>query len=428
MLRSQSISNLNDQRKSRSSFFSGLRSKKISSSDLRGDVKRGNEGTTNPISSSCASGYSKDIRDGSITISGPRPLSTSQSINHLSLKYQNEKTSHPTYSARLRENKENIEILRGKSSVPNLNFARNRSPTKAENSEKAIERPMGSKDSKTKTPRNNEALRVLANESSMTHSQSHRSSLFLGSILSRTTTSLSIHDDNKDNRRHSMRPSPRESTYDISPDTIHTTDSLMDQASIQIYDFENSMDSLGIDVSDNIDDTSGSIDEDDKTETGDIIPEGKITDKSLSESKITDKTVSDGKLSGKEGPIDKDFSSLLDYSIRKIHRTTNLYNIKEFRKLMNVSIDEDDMLPLINRKSLQFESLECQKLESLLNHSDPIVDDNFSSTLTLVENVYFLTTTSETKSNFPFEDDIDYCQLFKEESYDVESDETINSD
>lgn len=88
-----------------------------------------------------------------------------------------------------------------------------------------------------------------------------------------------------------MRPSPRESTYDISPDTIHTTDSLMDQASIQIYDFENSMDSLGIDVSDNIDDTSGSIDEDDKTETGDIIPEGKITDKSLSESKITDKTV-----------------------------------------------------------------------------------------------------------------------------------------
>lgn len=224
-----------------------------------------------------------------------------------------------------------------------------------------------------------------------------------------------------------MRPSPRESTYDISPDTIHTTDSLMDQASIQIYDFENSIDSLGMDVSDNIDDTSGSIDEEDKTESGDIIPEGKISDKASTESKTTDKTVSDDKISGKEGPIDRDFS-LLDYSIRKIHRTTNLYNIKEFRKLMNVSTDEDDMLPLINRKSLTFESLECQKLESLLNHSDPIVDHDYSSTLTLVENVYFLTTTSETKSNFPFEDDIDYCQLFKEESYDVESDDTINSD
>lgn len=375
MLRSQSVSNLNDQRKSRS-FFSGLRSKKVSSGDLRGDVKK-----VESMATSGASGYSKDLRDGSITISGPRPLTASHSINHLS-KFNTEKTSLPSYSSRQRENKENMEILRGKSSVPNLNFGRNRSPTKGE-------------DDKLKKP-----LKVVSNDSSISHSQSHRSSLFLGNILSRTTTSLSIHEDSKsDYRRHSMKPSPTESNFDISPDTIHTTDSLMDQASIQIYDFENTIDSLGIDVSDNIDDTTGSLEDGDDDEAADQT----LTEKSLP-------------------VIEK--KPLSDYSIRKMHRTTNLYNIKEFQKLMNMTIEEEDMLPVDNRKSLQVESLERQKLVELLNTSDPTLEDDYSSTLTLVENVYFLTTTSETPSVYPFEEEIDYNHLFKEELYDDESDVT----
>ncbi|KAI3402842.2 LYS9 [Candida oxycetoniae] len=86
-------------------------------------------------------------------------------------------------------------------------------------------------------------------------------------------------------------------------------------------------------------------------------------------------------------------------SPKRLRRTTNLYNLSDFIK--QISIDNeisggDEKLPIVNRKSIQWENEEIRKLNEKLQSNEESV---LSSEIRLIENVMFLTTSWSKSSN-----------------------------
>ncbi|GEQ71815.1 hypothetical protein JCM33374_g5501 [Metschnikowia sp. JCM 33374] len=93
----------------------------------------------------------------------------------------------------------------------------------------------------------------------------------------------------------------------------------------------------------------------------------------------------------------------------KIHRTTNIGDI---RKL----IQNDDMLPISNRKSLEYEEHEIQMHRSRICGED----DNSDCEVQLVENAFVMTFFSENLEPMRFWDDIDIHDALKHDTEEYE--------
>mmetsp|Transcript_5578 Transcript_5578/g.7062 ORF Transcript_5578/g.7062 Transcript_5578/m.7062 type:complete len:187 (-) Transcript_5578:127-687(-) len=126
--------------------------------------------------------------------------------------------------------------------------------------------------------------------------------------------------------------------------------------------------------------------------------------------------------------IDDEFSDE-DLQSRKLHRTTNLTNINDFIRLIDdgEKYQSVNYLPINNRKSLDFEKFERNKIrKSLQDNLDRECSTNFISNLSLVENAVFLSIEKYQKSQSDFmnllEDD-DYINTIKNDPYDNEPDE-----
>lgn len=112
----------------------------------------------------------------------------------------------------------------------------------------------------------------------------------------------------------------------------------------------------------------------------------------------------------------------LDLSSRKLHRTTNYYGISDFVLLMlHDHVDSDaqtSYLPINNRKSLEVERLEQDKIRRSLQMSLQRECKEWDSNLRLVENALFVSISSVNSCEFMDRlDDIDYTALLKDEQY-----------
>ena len=230
----------------------------------------------------------------------------------------------------------------------------------------------------------------------------HRSLMYLNGIVNvqhRERDEEVLLDREKTKSRDSLgveyngRISPPSSqSLDLTPDSVNTVDSLLDQTSIQFIDLENTTQEL--------------VDDDNISYT-------------TTQSSGMDETVV-------EENDPKEVEALkLNIKAKKIHRTNNSYNINEFMKIINNDQDiETNKLPISNRRSLELETQERKNLENLLNSEIEIVhDESLASHLSLVENGLFLTVREKKPNNQltfieKLMEDIDYKHLLKEESYD----------
>ncbi|ODV79850.1 uncharacterized protein CANTADRAFT_21133 [Suhomyces tanzawaensis NRRL Y-17324] len=355
MLRSQSISNLSDHRKSKTGgLFSGLRSKKLSMSDLHSIVSSGKKLSMSDLHS---------IVSGKKT----RPLSTTgaASLNSSKPDYKPKLSpiSHSSSAAQQRlsvlgENKENIptataryKSLKSRSSAPNLSAITHSKPSK-----------------------------------------NNRTSVLLGGV---PISKPIIHADSfsESMQSQSVNSSP------ITPETVNTVDSLLDLTSIQIYDFENNPDSIDhdTDISDTTSFTtlSSSVDLDEKKSGSrhssalEVLPH--ISSQDL-------KTV--------------------NMKPRPQHRTTRLFDVEDFVKLMYSANGPLEMgkLPLNDRDSTKIELQEKAQLLSKLN-----TENEYSTSLTFLENVeLFSITTDTSKAKASFEasvNQMDFLLVLKDDPY-----------
>ncbi|KAI5952815.1 hypothetical protein KGF54_003682 [Candida jiufengensis] len=101
---------------------------------------------------------------------------------------------------------------------------------------------------------------------------------------------------------------------------------------------------------------------------------------------------------------------------KKLHRTTNLYNLNDFIK----KIKHDNSTN--NRKSMELENKEISILNENLNESSEI----YNSKISIIENFIFLSTTiKKTTSDqnlIDLNQDINWTNVFKLEEYNNESD------
>lgn len=110
-------------------------------------------------------------------------------------------------------------------------------------------------------------------------------------------------------------------------------------------------------------------------------------------------------------------------SFATLHRTTNMDDISGF--VMQID-PKQERLPINNRKSLDLENLEAEKLVKVLNCEK----DCFVSNLTLIENAIFLSSTGKTEINkrsCPLLDDInsEIMKSLKEDTYNEQNDYSI---
>ncbi|CUM66930.1 uncharacterized protein PRCAT00004615001 [Priceomyces carsonii] len=112
-------------------------------------------------------------------------------------------------------------------------------------------------------------------------------------------------------------------------------------------------------------------------------------------------------------------NEISDIKLGKFRRTSNLQNINEFFKLLNPS---NEKLPLVNRKSLDFEQCEIKNILKTLNE-----DHGYVFSMKLVENALFLTvqdqpldTVANDSGDKSFEKELnntDYLNVLREEPY-----------
>ncbi|KAI5960952.1 uncharacterized protein KGF55_004219 [Candida pseudojiufengensis] len=102
---------------------------------------------------------------------------------------------------------------------------------------------------------------------------------------------------------------------------------------------------------------------------------------------------------------------------KKLHRTTNLYNLNEFVKKIQIENN--------NRKSIEIENNEILKLNSNLN----LRNDKYLSKISILENFIMLSTKlnnydhqSQENEQLDLNNDIDWNHVFKIEEYNNESD------
>ncbi|CUM45503.1 uncharacterized protein AC631_05255 [Debaryomyces fabryi] len=313
MLRSQSISNLNEQRKSKMGFLSSLRSRKSSSNDL----------------------HSKLISEPSnMQKNKPRPLSLSVSSINLNQKFHEpvDQNSYSSNVSKQRQGSISIEDKENISVIPRLKSRRNLHNTA-------------------------EGRTLKTRSSAPNLNKGKRSSMFTGSVAS--TPMINIFPDSNNN--------------------------IIDESSIESPEF------------------------------------------------VSPETITDNSDSLFASPIhleliDDEFSDE-DLQSRKLHRTTNLTNINDFIRLIDdgEKYQSVNYLPINNRKSLDFEKFERNKIrKSLQDNLDRECSTNFISNLSLVENAVFLSIEKYQKSQSDFmnflEDD-DYINSIKNDPYDNEPDE-----
>lgn len=112
----------------------------------------------------------------------------------------------------------------------------------------------------------------------------------------------------------------------------------------------------------------------------------------------------------------------LDLKSQKLHRTTNYYGISDFVLLMlHDHVDSEaqtSYLPINNRKSLDIERLEQDKIRRSLQMSLLKECKEWKSNLQLVENAIFISIKSASNDDFLDQlEDLDYAATFKSEPY-----------
>ena len=112
----------------------------------------------------------------------------------------------------------------------------------------------------------------------------------------------------------------------------------------------------------------------------------------------------------------------LDLKSLKLHRTTNYYGISDFVLLMlHDHVDSEaqtSYLPINNRKSLDIERLEQDKIRRSLQMSLLKECKEWESNLQLVENAIFISIKSASSDDFLDQlEDLDYAATFKSEPY-----------
>ena len=112
----------------------------------------------------------------------------------------------------------------------------------------------------------------------------------------------------------------------------------------------------------------------------------------------------------------------LDLKSQKLHRTTNYYGISDFVLLMlHDHVDSEAQtsdLPINNRKSLDIERLEQDKIRRSLQMSLLKECKEWKSNLQLVENAIFISIKSASNDDFLDQlEDLDYAATFKSEPY-----------
>lgn len=387
MLRSQSISDINE--------------KKISStSKLFNAFKRLSNGTT-----------STDVQEKRKS----RPLSTSISALNLKisspiLNQQSDTTSATTPSVTNYENKENINHhhrqqqqqqqnikLKTRSSTPNLN--RRSSVIFSNSDSRAAAHSAATETATARMLRTNNRYSFIAGNNFQVHNN-------------KATV-----DDNSHYARHSSTATTTaSSTAHISPVTISShSDSIFDQSSINCVD------------DDSEDGASSEISSIHTAETSN--EPSNYTYAKVSNTNTKSKSKSSSSIP--ESPS----SSIISTSVpKKLHRTTNLYNLNEF--INKLSIDSSSlpitqplsqMISMNNRQSIEFENKQIKQLNQQLNQ---VAD--YHCEVKLVENILFLTTTTATgegsteksQSGFGFGFDLDeddYLNMLKTEEYNLES-------
>lgn len=114
---------------------------------------------------------------------------------------------------------------------------------------------------------------------------------------------------------------------------------------------------------------------------------------------------------------------------KKLHRTTNINNISDFLKMVQEedSVTNDNFIPINNRKSLEFESIERDKLRISLqgNLDREEAELPLTYSISLVQSVMFFTLESKPKEaaklKFLHDYDYDYQQCITQDSYDDDS-------
>ncbi|KAG5422321.1 hypothetical protein I9W82_001416 [Candida metapsilosis] len=443
MLRSQSIPDIHEKKSSSSSTTSKLFSA----------FKRSHNANTTTSSTEV-----KEKRKS-------RPLSTSISALNLKIsspilnsqqQQQINNISSPTVSD---ENKENINYatntkqqreskLKTRSSTPNLN--RRSSAIFSHNRTSSIE---------------SQAQLAAAATARMLKTNNRLSFMGGNNFQVHNNTRTIAEDDNTHHHHHhhhgrhsstTTTGTTGTSTSHISPATISSqSDSIFDQSSINCVGDEEEIE----------DGTSNSseLSSIHSTETlNEPLPSSNyIYSKQSTTTKAKSKSKSKNTATTTTIP-ESPSSSIISTSIpKKLHRTTNLYNLSEFinklsleaaaaqngsdrsNSLVMLPIQQspDQMISMNNRQSIEFENNQIKQLNQQLNQ----VDD-YHCQVKLVENILFLTTTSATqtstinggaseseKSNrngFEFDFDLDneeYLDMLQNEAYNLESCSTTSS-
>lgn len=355
MLRSQSISNLSDQRKSKTTgFLNSLKSRKLSSKDLKSQLRNNNQ-TTNTERSS-------------------RPLTSGMGSSNLLHKDSSTNETSPTKGdyrstvARERgagisnnlDNKENfnppISSFKSKSgsSASSINEDY-QPPSRTLRTRSSAPNLKGSSSKLNESTNGQSSSSPIANETyspSLSSKASKRNSTFFGfnnytssssTFLPSSPSLINILSDEETIADSNSPYTPP--NVNLKPDSSSNSDSLMDESPILIQSFEFSCIS-----DDEYDDT---VVEDDQ----ELAPKSK--------SNLTSKRS----------------------HYKKLHRTTNILNLSDFIK--SIDHNNNEIIPINNRKSLEFEKSECTKiklnLQKSISEKEPSKID-----LNLVENVMFL--------------------------------------
>lgn len=404
MLKSQSISNLSEQRKSKASgFLNSLKSRKSSSKDLKSYLRTNNNvsntehnntnSNKNRITASMSSislllklhdhqdGHSpsKNKNDYSSTVARERGARVLDKENYLppnhTLKNKKSSSSVGSFHEEIQPHVSPFKALKTRSSAPNL-----KSGTSLSTSPN-ISVPCTNVASITPPP---EKESFLKKDSTF---------LSLSSIANNVPKSPSLINILSDEETIADSNSP------YTPPTFHhfetpeSPDALIDDSaiSLQAFDYFSSDD---LDFEDTVVEQSEDEDENDQ-----------IVSKAPFENKK-------------------------NKNYRRLHRTTNILNISEFIKSIDHSNEE--IIPMNNRCSLEFEQKECYKIKlNLLAAAEKEIDAKPLIDLHLIENVMFLSVKQREIQSQQYElaskldswYDQDYFDVLKNDPYQSDDDE-----
>ncbi|KAI5969081.1 hypothetical protein CANMA_001886 [Candida margitis] len=413
MLRSQSISDINEKKTSSTSkLFNAFKRSSNSNSTASTDIQEKRK--SRPLSSSISALNLKIsapvLQESTSTTKNPSYLSNpdnKENINHHHQQQQQQSAKLKTRSSTPNLNRRSSVYFSGPDSKPTAATAR--------------------------MLRTNNRYSFIAGNNFQAHS-------------SKDLTSEDSHTG------HSITNNTASSSAHISPATISSqSDSIFDQSSISCVGDDDDIDSEAGGTG-----ASSEISSIHTAETSNEANYVYAKHNTTATAKTKTKSTSTASSTIPESPS----SSIISTSIpKKLHRTTNLYNLNEF--INKLSIDANtlpasspsassstsiqqpstEMISMSNRKSIEFENHQIKQLNNKLNsighlysHKQAPAEASYHCQIKLVENVLFLTTHTDQEDVQPngqnntnrcsFDYDLkldEYLDVLKNEEYNLDA-------